>query len=374
MRHCGRCISWRLGRWPLALWFVLAVVLAISLSAYLFSERAAAAGPTETITVTLAPSSIVADGVSTSTATAVLRFGAGLLAGQTVVFSSSDSGIHFGPTIDNLDGTYTAMLSSSTAVGAPTITATSQWAGQTASGRATLTQTPGPAKNMTLSLEPQSIIANGRSYTAATAKVADAHGNPVPTDRVIFSSSDPREEITATANNGNGTYSVLIKSSTTLGQIAIQATDPAANLTARSELSQVASGSLLSLVTMQWTFDYTPGYTKVRYLTVYGAPVGASVVIDCHGRGCPFTEHVNAVTETKPCGPKGKRSCQTSRTIDLAPDFQNRRLRVGTRITVAITQPLWVGEYYQFTVRSRRAPRVHVACLAPDEIRPDAPC
>ena len=285
-------MGWQSGRRPLALWFVLAAVLAISLSAYLLSTRAAAAGPTETITVTLSPSGIVADGVSTSTATAVLRFGAGLLAGQTVVFSSSDSGIHFGPTIDNLDGTYTAMLSSSTAVGAPTIVATSQWAGQTASGRATLTQTPGPAKNMTLSLEPQSIIADGRSYTTATAIVADAHGNPVPTDRVIFSSSDPREEITATASNGNGIYSALIKSSTTPGQVAIQATDADANLTARSVLSQVAGGSLLSLVAMQWTFHYTPAYTKVRYLSVIGAPVGASVVIDCHGRGCPFTEHI----------------------------------------------------------------------------------
>jgi hypothetical protein len=374
MRHCGRRISWRSGRWPLVLWFVLAAVLAISLSASLLSMRAAAAGPTETITVTLSPSSIVADGVSTSTVTAVLRFGAGLLAGQTVVFSSSDSGIHFGPTIDNLDGTYAAMLTSSTAVGAPTITAVGQWAGQTASARATLTQTPGPAKNMMLSLEPQSIIADGRSYTTATAIVADAHGNRVPTDRVIFSSSDPREEIAATANNGNGIYSALIKSSTTAGQVAIQATDAAANLTVRSVLSQVASGSLLSLVTVQWTFHYTPAYTTVRYLAVDGAPVGASVVIDCHGRGCPFAEHVNAVTETKPCGTKGKRRCQTSRTIDLAPEFQNHRLRVGTRITVAITRPSWVGRYYQFTVRARRPPGVHVACLAPGEIRPDAPC
>jgi hypothetical protein len=367
-------MGWQSGRRPLALWFVLAAVLAISLSAYLLSTRAAAAGPTETITVTLSPSSIVADGVSTSTATAVLRFGAGVLPGQTVVFSSSDSGIHFGPTIDNLDGTYTAMLSSSTAVGAPTIVATSQWAGQMASGSATLTQTPGPAKNMTLSLEPQSIIADGRSYTTATAIVADAHGNPVPTDRVTFSSSDPREEITATASNGNGIYSALIKSSTTPGQVAIQATDAAANLTARSVLSQVAGGSLLSLVAMQWTFHYTPAYTKVRYLAVIGAPVGASVVIDCHGRGCPFTEHISAVTATKPCRPKGKRRCQASRTIDLAPDFQNHRLRVGTRITVAITRPMWVGMYYQFTVRARRPPGIHVACLAPDEIRPDAPC
>ena len=341
---------------------------------YLLSTRAEAAGPTLTVTVTLSPSSIAADGVSTSTATAVLRFGPGALAGQNVVFSSSDKGIRFGPTIDNHDGTYTAVLTSSTAVGAATITAASQWAGQTASGAATLTQTPGPATTMALSLAPQSIAADGRSYTTATIVVADAHGNPIPTDRLVFSSSDRHEKIGATANNGNGTYSALIESSTTPGQVAIQATDVTANLSVYAELTQVASGSLLSLVTMEWTFHYTPAYTDIRHLAVDGAPAGTRVIIDCHGRGCPFTEHVSTDTDTKACRSKAKRRCQPPGTIDLASDFQNHRLRVGTQITVAITRPLWIGKYYQFNVRARRPPAVHVGCLAPDAVRPGGLC
>jgi Invasin, domain 3 len=357
-----------------ALRLVLGAVLPIALSTYLLPGRAEAAGPVETITVSLSPSSIVADGVSTSAATATLSFGGVPLAGQTVAFSSGDSGIKFGPAIDNLDGTYTATVTGSTVVGTPTITATSQWAGQTASGEATLTQTPGPAKNMTLSITPRSIIADGSSFAIATAIVADAHGNRVPMDTVVFSSSDPGERIMERGNNGNGTYSAVIRSSTTPGLVAITATDTAANLIVRSELSQTASGSMMSLVTMQWTFHYTLAYTKVLSLIVNGAPAGAKALIGCHGRGCPFTRHVRLISGTKPCEPKGRRECATDRTIELARAFRKRGLYVGTRITVAITRPQWIGKYYMFHTRAGRPPRVEVACLAPGRNRPGAPC
>ena len=364
----------RLRQYARAWWLVLGAVLPIALSTYLLPARAEAAGPVETITVTLSPSSIVADGVSTSAATAALSYGGVPVPGQTVAFSSGDPGIKFGPTIDNLDGTYTATLTGSTAVGAPTVKATSQWAGQTASGEATLTQTPGPAKNMTLSLTPRSIIADGTSFAVATAIVADAHGNPVPMDTVVFSSSDPGERIVETGNNGNGTYSAVIRSSTTPGPVAITATDIAVNLSVRSDLSQTASGSMMSLVTMQWTFQYTPAYTKVLSLVVNGLPAGAEVLVGCHGRGCPFTKHVSVISQTKRCGPKGRRKCPTDGTIELAGHFRKRRLHIGTRITVAITRPQWIGKSYTFDTRAGRAPRVHVTCLAPGTTRPGAPC
>lgn len=372
--YCGRRTVSRPRQCAGTVWLVLGAVLPIALSTGLLPARAEAAGPVETITVTLSPSSIVADGVSTSAATATLAFGGVPLPGQTVAFSSSDRGVQFGPAIDNLDGTYTATLTGSTAVGTPTITATSRWAGQTASGEATLTQTPGPAKNMTLSLTPRSIIADGNSFAIATATVADAHGNPVPMDTVVFSSSDSRERVAQSRNNGNGTYSAVIRSSTAPGLVAITATDTAANLSVRSELSQTPGGSIMSLVTMQWTFHYTPAYTKVLSLVVDGAPAGAEVLVGCHGRGCPFTKPLSVISGANRCGPKGRRRCATDKTIELAHDFRKRALRVGTRITVAITRPQWIGKYYVFDTRAGRAPRVQVTCLAPGTTRPGAPC
>jgi hypothetical protein len=193
-------------------------------------------------------------------------------------------------------------------------------------------------------------------------------------DTVVFSSSDPREQVEATGNNGNGTYSAVIRSSTTPGLVAITATDTTANLSVRSELSQTASGSLMSLVTMQWTFHYTRAYTKVLSLAVDGAPAGAEVLIGCHGRGCPFTKPVSVISGANRCGPKGRRRCAAGKTIELAHDFRKRRLHAGTRITVAITRPQWIGKYYEFDTRAGRAPRVQVSCLAPGTTRPGAPC
>ena len=378
IRRFVRGVLSRLSRPGTDLWFVFAAVLALAVGTYLRQAPAQAAGPAETIAVSLSPSSIVADGVSSSRVTATLSFP---LPGQTVVFSSTDSGIRFGPTIDNLNGTYTATLTSSTTAGTPTITATSSWMGQQISGSASLTQTPGPAKNMTLSVEPGSIVAGGTSYAVATATVTDAYGNPVSTDAVAFSSTDPLEEVIGVASGGNGTYRALIRSSTTPGEAVITATDTTANLSVSSELSQTggakvnqtAAGSLLSLVSAQWTFQYTPVYTMVRSLIVTGVPVGSRLLVGCHGRGCPFTTRLIVIGASAGCGSTSRR-CGTDRTIDLTREFKRSRLHVRTRVTVVITRPQWIGKYYAFTTRASRPPSVRLACLAPGATHPGASC
>jgi Invasin, domain 3 len=384
----------RLSRPGFDLWFVSAAILTLAVGAYLRQAPAQAAGPADTITVTLSPSSIVADGVSSSLATATLPYP---LPGQTVVFSSSDTGTRFGPTIDNLNGTYTATLTSSTTVGTTTITARSPWMGQQISGTASLTQTPGPAKSITLSVEPGSIVADQHSYAIATATVADAHGNPVSTDAVAFSSTDPLEKVAGVTNGGNGTYRALIRSSTTPGVAVITATDTRANLSVSSELNQTESsglnqtsssglnqtsgpglnhtitGSLLSLVSVEWTFQYTPRYTMVRLLVVTGVPVGSSLLVGCQGRGCPFTRRLIVIGASGRCGAKARR-CGTDRTIDLTREFHRSRLHLRTRVTLAITRPQWIGKYYVFATRASRPPYVRLACLAPGETHPGAGC
>lgn len=272
---------------------IVGAVVAIAASTYVLTFAAQAARPGERITVTLSPSAIVADGVSSSTATATLRFAGALLPGQALAFSSSDSGIRFDA---------------------------------------------GPS--------------------------------------------------------------------------------------ARSELRQTFSGTMLSLVTMQWTFHYTPAYTRVLSLAVNGVPTGARVLIACHGRGCPFTTHLTVTGQTVSCAPGRKggcgcgengqdrcgcggdgqdgcgcrgdaqdgcgcggdaqagcgcgrdaqAGCQTGVTIALTRYFRQHRLGVGTRITVAISRPEWIGKYYTFKIRAGRGPTVQVACLAPGETQPGAAC
>jgi hypothetical protein len=122
--------------------------------------------------------------------------------------------------------------------------------------------------------------------------------------------------------------------------------------------SQDVNGSLLSLVTMRWTFYYTPTYTEVLALVLNGAPAGATVLVTCHGRGCPFTRHIAMIRPR----------------VDLTGVFQHHRLRAGARVTVAITRPGWTGKYYMFAMRAGHAPRVQLACLAPGRTHPGGGC
>jgi hypothetical protein len=118
--------------------------------------------------------------------------------------------------------------------------------------------------------------------------------------------------------------------------------------------------------TMQWQFYYTPRYTIVRALVVTGVSRGATVVVRCHGHGCPFASHTTVLPTGKKCARKAGSMCFTAGSFNVTPAFAGRRLKVGARITVNIVRPNWVGKTYGFVVRSRRGPTIQIGCLAPD--------
>ncbi len=201
------------------------------------------AGTAGTVTVALSPASVVANGTSTSTATATVRDSSGhALTAETVTFASSDAGEHISSTTNHGDGTYTATITSSTRSGQATITATDTSASPNVSGTATLTQTPGPATSVTVALNPASIVANGTSTSTATATIKDANGNAVPMDVVAFATSDAGQHLGVVANHTDGTYTVTITSSTTVGQATITATDSSVtpNVSGTATLTQTA--------------------------------------------------------------------------------------------------------------------------------------
>ncbi len=126
--------------------------------------------------------------------------------------------------------------------------------------------------------------------------------------------------------------------------------------------------------TMQWAFYYTPSYTQVRNLVVNGAVTGATVLVKCHGQGCPFVHHVTVLTKHARCGKKAKGMCLASGSFVVTPSFVRHRLGIGSRITIEIIRPSWVGKYYSFTVRARRGPRIQIGCLAPGGSVPGQGC
>ena len=133
-----------------------------------------------------------------------------------------------------------------------------------------------------------------------------------------------------------------------------------------------ARGTVTS--TMRWTFYYTPAYTRVLALLVRHASAGMTVMVRCHGRGCPFARHATAVTTSTSTSRSKTRSTSAPPTVDLVRSFRRHRLHVGAQLSVALTRRHLIGKSYVFTIRAGRAPRVQIRCLAPGATRPGAHC
>ena len=130
----------------------------------------------------------------------------------------------------------------------------------------------------------------------------------------------------------------------------------------------------LVTATMQWTFYYTPPYTKVTALSIDGLSAQATVRVGCRGRGCPFSRHVSPSGAGRRCGLAREPNCPPPGSLDLSQSFSGYRLHAGTQITVAITIPGGVGKFYAFTIRAGRGPHVSIGCLGPGATHPGHAC
>ena len=185
------------------------------------------AASTATSVITASPTSIAANGTSTSTITVQLKDANGnnLGTGGDVVALSATAGTLSAVT-DNGNGTYTATLTSSTTAGIATISGTLNGAGNTLANTTTVTFTAGTASTATstLSASPTSIKADGTSTSTITVQLKDASGNNLGAggDSVVLSSS--AGTLGAVTDNGNGTYTAILTSSTTVETATITGT------------------------------------------------------------------------------------------------------------------------------------------------------
>jgi virginiamycin B lyase len=140
---------------------------------------------------------------------------------------------------------------------------------------------------------------------------------------------------------------------------------------------------------MTWRFRWLPTYTQVTSLIVTGLVPGEEVETRCAGAGCPFrrkaqkvfattshtkgTEfpktHATHVATQESHGGHCKVRCAAAGRGDagevvLADILRGAHLRSGTKMSVAITQPGWIGKLFSFTMRADRTPRVQITCLA----------
>jgi adhesin/invasin len=210
-------------------------------------------GPATNVALALAPSSITADGVSTTVATVTVTDTNGNpVSGDSVTITSNGAQQVSAVTAGSAPGTYLATITSTTTAGAASITATDTSVNGGVSASQKLIQTAGPATNVALALAPSSIPADGTSTSVATATVTDAFGNPVSGDVVTITSNDLQQVGAVTAGSTPGTYLATITSTTTAGAASITATDTsAAKVSASQALTQtalpLASGGTLPL-------------------------------------------------------------------------------------------------------------------------------
>ncbi|MBV9336367.1 MAG: Ig-like domain repeat protein [Solirubrobacterales bacterium] len=339
---------------------------------WLLTPASVAAANPVTVKVELSPATIVAGGTQTSKATATVTKAGKPVAGQNVVFSATDPGIKLGPTTEPAKGTYVATLSASTTAGTTTITATDR--SDPASGQATLTQTPGPATHIALTLQPTSIAADGNSFATATATLTDAHGNRVPTDTVTFSSSDRGERIQLLSNAGNGTYSALIRSSTTPGPATISATDIAARISASVALTQTVGGSSVSVVSFPSAAVTNEPVTLIATVSsILGPPSGTITFADGHGAalaGCA-PKSVSSTNGTAICQTTFAASTSPEQlTATFSPNVGSLVAGSTARTSVSVSRDSTSTSVGASTTVNSGAPTTYIATVAPPAARP----
>jgi adhesin/invasin len=169
-------------------------------------------------TITAAPTTLVADGTSTSALTILLRDSYGnrvLQSGGTGVITATRGAMS--TVTDHLDGSYAALLTASQQQGTATITG--RVGSLTLDAPAMVTFTPGAASGATstISAADSQIIADGSAHTLITVALKDAYGNGLSSGGAALALETTAGSLSAVVDRGDGTYTSVLTSSTQAG-------------------------------------------------------------------------------------------------------------------------------------------------------------
>jgi hypothetical protein len=340
------------------------------------AKTAVVTAPTET-TLQITPAGVVAGQTATLIATVTSATGQAPPMG-TITFEQAATAIPG-----------CASIATKPSGASATVTCQTVFAGSAATLSAVFT--PNPAAQVTGSDSTALGFVLGRAATAATmplptqvtlgkkitfkAQIAPQAGTQgvSPTGTVVF--LDGTKPITGCAPALAGGIASCTVKYDVLGRHTISATylgdgNFSGSSTSVHKLQVVVpkpTGFVSSLMT--WTFRFEPRYTRVTALTVTGVQPGLTISVRCSGgSGCPKHRYVDTVTRAA-CGKH-----DMCKNVNLAKHFGGHKLGVGTRVTVRLTHPSWLGKYYSFAVRHGRKPAIDTACLAVGESKPGAGC
>lgn len=185
-----------------------------------------------TSTITVSPSSIIADGVSTTQVIVQVKDSNGntvTTGGATVIVSASAGNISM--VTDGGNGTYSAILTSSTTTGISIISGKLNTVSIT--DTESVEFTPGPASLLTsvITALSSSITANGTSSTMIKIQLKDVNGNLVITGGAAITLTTTIGTLSAVTDHGDGTYTATLTSTTSTGSAIISGKISTASIT-----------------------------------------------------------------------------------------------------------------------------------------------
>ncbi|HJR54260.1 MAG TPA: invasin domain 3-containing protein [Gemmatimonadota bacterium] len=287
--------------------------------------------------ITASPTSIPADGGSTSTIMVELRDASGtpLTSGGDNVQLSTTAGT-LGSVSDNGNGTYTAILTAASTGGSATISGTVNGAAITDTAVVTFTG-PGPPSGATsqITASPTSIPANGASTSTITVELRDASGTPLIAGGDAVQLSTTAGALGSVSDNGNGTYTATLTAPSTAGTATISGTvnGNAINDTAVVTFTAVASA-----------LEFVQQPTNEQA----GAPISPAITVRAvDGAGTTVTSFSGNVTIAIGTNPAGGTLSGTTTVaaINGVATFGNLSInRTGTGYTLAASSASLSGD------------------------------
>lgn len=211
-------------------------------------------------TITLADTTLVADGMSSSAITiqAIDAFGNNLITGGDTISLFVSSG-NIGVISDQGDGTYTAVLTSSTDIVTATVTGSINSFFITDSASVNYIVGPPSIITSTLTESVNNIYADGLTQSTITLQAFDIGNNAISVGGDAFVINTSLGTISATTDNGNGSYTAVLTSTTSEGSALVTATLASSQLndTATIAFTRIPTTDALTINTQTPTITGT---------------------------------------------------------------------------------------------------------------------
>jgi len=296
-----------------------------------------------TVTLTASPVQIVANGVSTTTLTAIVRDSQGNRVPNEAIFFQTDRGAIIGGTVINTNssGVARTVLRSATTAGVARITAT---APNQVQGTLDVRFAPGAAAKIALIAAPVQLVADGQARAAITATVRDINNNLVPSQTVAFRSLT-RGTIAplSVRTDALGVATATYTASTTAGTVTVRA--QAGVVTKTVDIAVVAgparTASLAATPPSLVADNSMTSTVKITVRDQFNNPVINRTVLVSGTLGTvtprlPRTDASGVATTTFKAGRVAGAGIVTA-TIDSVVVTRTIALRAGSPVTLTLT-------------------------------------